>query len=147
MAVLFKKKKMHGKIAIKYYICANYCTPVFDFSLSPLRVTQPASGAWLRTCCALPGCSFVLVRLGDNIQELPLEAPLLPRDLWICPNTIKLYILPLPQTISPLTLLSNCLHTSLIYSGSKTIRTHLCILAHMHHTCCAPRLKLIGQIR
>lgn len=51
---------------------------VFDFYSS--RVTQPASGAWLQTCCELPGGSFVLVRLRDNIQELPLEALLLPGD-------------------------------------------------------------------
>lgn len=86
--MLIKKKKVNLLLDSFYVpIIVQVSALVFDY-VFPLVVTQPASAACLRTCCALPGGSFVLllVRLRDNIQELPLEAPLLPGDCGSVPT-------------------------------------------------------------
>lgn len=80
-------------------VCANYCTnkttgPWFKSVFLPCAfpsgpsVTKPASVAFLQTCSVLPGGSFVLlvVRLRDNIQELPLEASSLLGDCGSVPT-------------------------------------------------------------
>lgn len=62
---------------MKFHIFANYCRPVLARSASVLPFP---CDPWLWTQHTLPSGSFVLVKWGNNIQEFPLEAPLLPGD-------------------------------------------------------------------
>lgn len=76
-------------------MCECSIKQVLDFSFSPVHVPLQSLCDSFSQCCMLADmlctpwwliCFLLVVRLRDNIQELPLEAPLLPGDCGSLPT-------------------------------------------------------------